>query len=372
MKVNVLIVTDGLGIGGAETVVRDLAHSIDQERFHLSICCLRVLGVVGEALAREGVDIFILPQPGAGRVDYLTSLKLRKVIRDRQIDVLHSHTTHALVDAGLCALMMPRVKAVHTFHFGNYPHRSRRTLWMEGLFARAMDRLIAVGEEQRQRIKTAYRLPDSRMGMVWNGVNPVPAAVDPSFRTRVGADGRLLVGTVATLIEQKGLRDLLAVARRCRDAGAAIQFVLVGEGVLRPELERLRHELGLDETVTFTGWVQDAAARALPAFDVFFQPSHWEAMSIAILEAMAAGKAIVATRVGDNGRVLEHGVTGLLENPRDIEGMSATLIRLAGDPVLREQLGKAAAATFAERFTLDHMTRAYEKVYREVLGLPAD
>ena len=78
----------------------------------------------------------------------------------------------------------------------------------------------------------------------------------------------------------------------------------------------------------------------LPAFDVFFQPSHWEAMSIAILEAMAAGKAIVATRVGDNGRVLEHGVTGLLEDPRDVEGMSATLIRLAGDQALRQRLGR--------------------------------
>jgi glycosyltransferase involved in cell wall biosynthesis len=207
---------------------------------------------------------------------------------------------------------------------------------------------------------------------VWNGVNPVPAAVDPSFRTSVGADGRLLVGTVATLIEQKGLRDLLAVAQRCRDAGAAIQFVLVGEGMLRPELERFRHDMGLDDTVTFTGWVQDAASRALPAFDVFFQPSHWEAMSIAILEAMAAGKAIVATRVGDNGHVLEDGVTGLLANPRDIEGMSTALIRLADDPALRERLGEAAARKFAERFTLDHMTRAYENIYREVLGLPAD
>ncbi len=94
-------------------------------------------------------------------------------------------------------------------------------------------------------------------------------------------------------------------------------------------LEQRRRELGLEDTVVITGWIPNAAAQALPAFDVFFQPSRWEAMSIAILEAMASGKAIVATRVGDNAHVLEDGVSGLLVDAGDIGGMVDALARLA-------------------------------------------
>jgi glycosyltransferase involved in cell wall biosynthesis len=169
------------------------------------------------------------------------------------------------------------------------------------------------------------------------------------------------------LIEQKGLDDLLSVARRCRDAGHHMQFVIVGDGPLRPMLEQRRRELGLDDTVVFAGWVANAAARALPAFDVFFQPSRWEAMSIAVLEAMATRKAIVATRVGDNPHVLEDGVSGLLVDSGDTEGMADALIRLY-DHGLRLRLGQTARVTYEQKFTLEHMIRSYEEVYGELAG----
>ena len=203
--------------------------------------------------------------------------------------------------------------------------------------------------------------------MIWNGVavaSPVPKT---SFRTEVGTGDRLLIGTIAKLIEQKGLFDLLNVARRCRDAGHRMQFVIVGEGPLRPMLEQRRHELGLDDTVVITGWIANAAARVLPAFDVFFQSSRWEAMSIAVLEAMANGKAIVATRVGDNPHVIEHGVSGLLVDSGDTEGMADALARVC-DGNLRHRLGQMARATYEQKFMLDHMIRGYENVYRELSG----
>jgi glycosyltransferase involved in cell wall biosynthesis len=157
------------------------------------------------------------------------------------------------------------------------------------------------------------------------------------------------------------------VARKCRDAGHRMHFVIVGGGPLRESLEQRRRELGLDDTVTMTGWIPDAAARAVPAFDVFFQPSRWEAMSIAVLEAMANGKPIVATRVGDNGHAIVDGVTGLIVEASEIDGMVAALARM-NDPGLRERFGKAAHQDFEHRFTLDHMIRNYERVYRELVG----
>jgi glycosyltransferase involved in cell wall biosynthesis len=367
-RIRVMLAIDGLGLGGAEIVVRNLVRSLDRKWFDVCVCCTRGLGgSIGEELLHDGFDVFVLEGQHAGRVDYLTALKFRRAVKDRGIDIVHTHALPALLDAAPCRLMMRHLKIVHTFHFGNYPYNSWRYHLMEGFCARVVDRLIAVGWEQRRRIQATYGLSDSRIGMIWNGVTLAPPESASHFRSEVGTGDRLLIGTAAKLIEQKGLDDLLRVARQCRDAGHRMQFVIVGEGPLRAVLEQGRRELGLEDTVVITGWIPNAAARAFPAFDVFFQPSRWEAMSIAILEAMAREKAIVATRVGDNPHVIEDGVSGLLVNSGDIGGMVDALARVS-DAGLRQSLGRAARSRFEQHFTLEHMIRGYENVYRELVG----
>jgi len=366
-KANVLLVASSLWIGGAETVIRHLAQTIDRERFNVTVCYLKQLGHIGQEIVAAGVDVVGVSDSPEPQVDYFTSRKLLKVIRAKRIDVVHTHTTHGLVDAAICRLLVRGLRVVHTFHFGNYPHTRPRIIWMERISCRMADRLFSVGEVQRGQVRRVHRLPNRRISTIWNGVTFPPATGDPDFRRRVGAEGTLLVGTVATLIDQKGLSDLLRVAKRVRDAGRNAKFVIVGEGRLRKELEALRHELGLDDVVALTGWVTSAADTALPAFDVFFQPSLWEAMSVVILEAMAAGKPVVATRVGENPHVIDQGVDGLLVTPGDVEGMAAALLRVLDDARLRQQLGDAARQKVEAHFTVAHMTRAYEHAYLDVL-----
>ncbi len=367
-KINVLILASSLWIGGAETVMRHLAVKLDRRRFTVTVCHLKQRGHIGDELARAGIDILGISESEDPRVDYLTFLKLLKVIRARRINVVHTHTAHGLVDATLCKLLTPGLKVVHTFHFGNYPHTRHRILWMEWACSRLADRVYAVGEAQRQQLKKVFGFRDDAIGVVRNGVALPRGESDPSFRERTGIGDRLLVGTIATLIEQKGLRDLMHVARRLRDAGHDVKFVIVGEGHLRRELEALRHELRLDDDVVLTGWVTNAADVALPAFDVFFQPSLWEAMSVVVLEAMAAGKPVVAARVGENPYIIRDGVDGILVNVGDRDGMAAALGRLAANPELRTRLGSNARRTIEQRFTVEHMTGAYEQIYGEVFA----
>jgi glycosyltransferase involved in cell wall biosynthesis len=362
-KLNLLIVASSLWIGGAETVMRHLAHAIDRRRFNVTVCYLKERGHVGDELAAAGIDIIGLPGAAPGKVDYLSFRKLLEVIRSRRIDVAHTHTAHGLVDATMCKLFAPGLKVVHTFHFGNYPHTRKRIIWMERVFSRLADKLFAVGEVQRAQILAVHRVPPRRISTIWNGVTAPAGAGEAGFRERVGAANRVLVGTIATFINQKGLPDLLDVAARLRDEGRNVQFVVVGEGRMRAELEAKRRALRLDDRVTFTGWVTNAADVALPVFDVFFQPSIWEAMSVVILEAMAAGKPIVATRVGETPHIIEDGKDGFLVEPRDVGGMSVALGRLIEDAELRRRMGEAARRKVEQRFTVEHMTRAYEQAY---------
>jgi glycosyltransferase involved in cell wall biosynthesis len=128
----------------------------------------------------------------------------------------------------------------------------------------------------------------------------------------------------------------------------------------------------LEETVVFAGWVKNAATALLPAADIYFQPSLWEAMSIAILEAMAAGRPIVATRVGEAPFMIEDGVDGLLAAPRDVSRMAEQLCRLIESPTLRRSIGEAAGRKAADRYTIAKMARAYERMYLDAMGRAAE
>jgi glycosyltransferase involved in cell wall biosynthesis len=366
-RINLLILASSLWIGGAETVIRHLAQTIDRQRFTVTVCCLKQKGSIGAELTRAGVDVVAFEDSAPAKVDYFTFRKLLRLVRERDVDVIHTHTAHGLVDASLCRLFRWRLRIVHTFHFGNYPHTNRTVLRMERTFWRFASRLFAVGEVQRGQIRAVYGLPDRSIGTIWNGVMLPPQPADRSFRDRLGTGDRVLIGTIATLIEQKGLRDVMRVAQRVRQAGLQAHFVIVGEGVLRPELEALRQELDVGDMVTMTGWITSAADVALPAFDVFFQPSLWEAMSVVILEAMAAAVPVVATRVGENPHIIVDGETGLLVDAKDVEGMTAALTHLIQDEPYRLRLGQAGRERIARRLTVDHMTRAYEGIYEDVV-----
>lgn len=362
-KLNLLILVAGLGAGGAEVEIKHLVHALDRRRFNVTVRCIEAAGMIGEKLIRDGVEVVVLADPGRQKPDYLTFIKLRRLIRAKRLDIVHNHTTDALADAAVCRMLTPRLKLVHTFHFGNYPHADRRNLRIERIFCRIAGKLVAVGEVQRQQIRSTFGLRDAAIQTVWNGVPYEAVVPDGSFRRLVGGTDRVLIGTIATLIPQKGLPDLIKVAQRLREIERRVLFVIVGEGALRPELETLRDRLGLTDSVVLPGWIKNASKVALPEFDVFFQPSLWEAMSIAVLEAMAAGRAIVATRVGENSHVIEHGIDGLLAEPGDLDGMTKALARVVGDADLRRRLGNAAAKKASEQFTVDNMARAYERIY---------
>ena len=367
-RIHLMIAVAGLNIGGAEVVIQRLAQNIDQRLFNLTICCMKVRGSIGDSLAQEGFEIIVLGNPENPGVRYLTTIKFLKLLRERRIDIIHTHTTDAFFEAAACTLLLPRVKLVHTFHFGNYPHITSRRKWMERIGSRFADCLVAVGNVQREQLRATYGFRKRPVLCVWNGVAGAAKQDGRAFRKAIGAENHVLIGVTSTMIEQKGLFDFLKVARRFRDEGDRVRFVVVGEGHLREQLNVARRELGLEDTVVFSGWMPNASEIAVPAFDVFFQPSLWEAMSIALLEAMAAGKPVVATRVGEAPYIVADGQDGLLVDPGDIDGMAAALRRLVEDPGLRSRLGNAASEKATRQFTVQRMTRAYEEIYLSLMS----
>jgi glycosyltransferase involved in cell wall biosynthesis len=364
-----MLLASALDIGGAERVIANLARCLDRHMFTPTVCHLMDGGPVGDELIRDGYDVVGVNRSSGRFERYLSSRALRRLVVSRDIDLIHSHTHYALTDACLCSLSMGRrVKVVHTFHFGNYPHVPRRYQLLEGIGARMVDRLVAVGTEQAKRIGATYRLAPDRIDVVTNGVNVGAPSIDPEWCARIRRTHSVVVGTIATFIEQKGLPDLLRVAAEVCQRSADVLFVVVGDGPLRPAIEQQCRQLNLSERVLFTGSKPDAARTMLPLFDIFFQPSLWEAMSVVVLEAMAAALPVVATDVGDNRHVVVHGRTGFIVPRADVAAMAAMLARLVASPELRRTLGGRGQRRYAERYTVSHMTRNYERLYLDVLS----
>ena len=144
-----------------------------------------------------------------------------------------------------------------------------------------------------------------------------------------------------------------------------IKFVIVGGGPLEQLLREESASLGLQGRVVFTGWRNDAL-ELIPSMDVFVMSSLWEAMSIVLLEAMAASRPIVVTDVGDNSRVIEHGVSGLVVAPKDAEGIASAVLQIYKDSGLAGHLARQANARFVRNYTVRQMVEEHERLYRHL------
>ena len=366
----IMLLNSSLYIGGAEQVIANLARHLDRSKFEVTIAHLKQRGGVGDQLVAEGFDVVGVPR-GEGPSRYLSFRALGRVLRDRGIDLVHSHSTYSLLDGALCRMGgVGGIKLIHTFHFGNYPHVPARYAFMERYASRAADHLVAVGQEQMAVIRSMYQPKANRLSVITNGTDANPPSIEPAWASRMAQDGRVVVGTTATFIEQKGLGYLLDVAAIIEARGGGAVFVVVGDGGLRAGLEQRCREMGLERSVIFAGWQPRAAETMTPLYDILLQPSLWEAMSVVVLEAMAAGKPVVVTDVGDNRHVVRDGETGFVVPVRDVETMADRLGTLIASRDLRRQFGLAGRARYQAHYTSDVMTRAYEDLYDSVIGSP--
>lgn len=376
-RLRVLIANSTLHIGGAEKVAANLATHLDPAGFETTAVYLKENGVVGEQMRRNGVDLVPIPgmkppgPDGRRRPDYFTALKLLKLIRQRRIQLIHTHDMHSFIDAAICRLLYPRLRYVHTFHWGNYPVIEPQYERIERLLWRVPDALVCVGHAQAEAMCGFYGIPRERVHVIWNGTDAPRPDVAPEVSALLPRDGRPVIASISTLIPQKGLADLLEAAAILRRDNKRFLLLLAGQGTLRESLERQAATLGLDEEVKFLGWVNDASARVLPACDVFVQSSHWEAMSVVVLEAMAAARPVVATTVGENARVLADGEDALLVPPRDPAALARALARVIDDAALRRRLGEAAQRKYRGSLTIDSMVRNHERLYAALSGAPA-
>ncbi len=367
-KINLLIVNGTLHIGGAEHVILTLVRNIDRSRFNITVCHINQGGAVKDKLLEENYNVVGLPKKKNGKANYFSSLELRKIIKKKNIDIIHSHDLASFFDSAICRFIIPSVRLVHTCHFGNYPHRPKKYLRMEKLLWWIPDRIIAVGNSQKRKIIDTFKMKKNRIKTIWNGIDKPKLNSLEEVKKYKAENEKVLIGSISTLIPQKGLSDLLKIISIVRKRNNNFKLIIVGHGDLREKLESEARQLKIDDIIKWMGWVPNASSTVLPELDIFIQTSHWEAMSVVILEAMAMSKAIVATKVGENCDVIEDGVTGLISEAGDIDVFANKLESLIIDRDQRQNVASAGYERYKDKFTSDRMINAYEKLYSELVS----
>ncbi|MSP38870.1 MAG: glycosyltransferase family 1 protein [Deltaproteobacteria bacterium] len=283
--------------------------------------------------------------------------KLRRLIRLGGFDIVHFHTkrAHAL------ALWLPRGPRYVVTRRMDYPEA--RNWYTHCLYNKRVDGVVAISQNIAELLIAAGVNPQ-KIRTITSGIDVDKFAL--GRRTIQRTADEIVVGSMGVLEERKGHRFLLEAAAQLKTRGMNLQYRIAGDGAERQSLERLAAELGIADQVRFAGFVTDTAA-FFAAIDLFVMPSLFEGLGVAVLEAMAAGKPVIATRVGGLVESVLDGVTGLLVEPKDASRLADAIERIVGDPELALTLGCKGAERARQHYTLEQMARRNEAYYYELL-----
>ena len=361
--VRVVQVIWSLGLGGAEQVVIRLAAGLDRRRFQPLVCCLDQPGPFATRAEAVGVEVVALDKRGP--LDVRAAVRLARLLRARQVDVVHTHLWGANLWGRLAGLAggVPVVTTEHNVD----DWKGAGHLALDRALAPAATHLVAVSQQVREFYE-ARGVGRGRWQVVYNGVETNGGAWrerGPAFRgLGLGAD-EPVVGLVGRLVAAKAPLVFLRAVALAAGRVPSLRGLVVGDGPLRADAEGEARRLGLEGRVVFAGLRQDVP-ELLPGLDALVFSSLREGLSMAMLEAMAAGVPVVATNVGGTPELVTHGVTGLLVPPARPEAIADALESLLADAPRADAIRRAARLRVEERFSLERMTAAYAALYAAV------
>ena len=328
-------------------------------------------------LSDPNIEVTRLPlvRPINPRLDAQALLRVRSLITTLRPAIIHTHMAKAGTVGRLAALSTTnRPITIHTFHghvlegyFSDLTSRTFREA--ERLVAHRTDMLLAVSPQVRDELlslgigrEDRFRVLPLGLDLDRFAIKSRPAGTD--LRDELGiAPGTPLVGIVGRLV---AIKDH-ATAFQAISALDGVHLAVIGDGELKSELEELAIELGIADRVHFTGWHPDVA-QAISWLDVVLLTSRNEGTPVSLIEAAAAGRAVVATDVGGVRHVVEHGVTGIIVKPGDPRASAAAISSLLADPQTRQAMGQAGRTRSLSRFGKDQLISNISSLYEELLA----
>ncbi len=356
--------------GGVAEHVLELSSGLVQRGWTVE-AAVSPASTIASGLAHAGVVVHELPLTReAGPGDLRAARALRALDRERRYAIVHGHSSKA---GALVRGVLPRrrrlVYTPHCFAFAAAFGSARRVAYtaVEQALLPRCGAIVAVCAWERGLALRHLRGAGSRTRVIYNGV-PDPRPAEPSRELLAFRGGEPLAGLVTVLRPQKDpLLAVRAAASLAREGRLAGRLAIVGNGELRDQLRDEIARLGVGERVRWFPF-EGRAGAYLGALDVLVLPSAWEALPLAVLEAMSCGVAVLATSVGGVPEAVEDGVTGRVVAPGDAPALAAALSEMLGAPDLRRRFGEAGRVAFEQRFRVAPMVDSVAELYAELMA----
>ena len=359
----------GFHVGGTERHVAHLATRLDPSRFDVHVATLQQEGALLSEMASGRLPLTAYPIKGFLRPDTLRQqVRFAAYLKHHAIDIVHAYGFYPIVFAVPVARLVGTQVVLASIRDSGDPW-TRAQRWVQLCASRLAHCILVNATAVRARLRTGGH-GRRQIAVIRNGVDVdrfAPRPFDARLRSSLGLPPRApLVVAVSRLNPMKGIDDFLEAAALLAGRFPEARFVIVGDGSSRRELEAQTRMLGLLERVVFTGTRLDVET-ILAQAAISVAPSLSEGLSNVVLESMAAGLPVVATRVGGTPEILDDGVTGLLVPPCDALALAGAIGRLLGDEALALRLGAAARTRAVHHFSAQHMVLQTESLYRTLL-----
>jgi len=360
----VLLVVRELSSGGSERQMTETAKGLDPAHFDVRVGCFRPAGMRGDELRAAGIPIVHFPVPSLASIQ--GAIEIVRYVRREGIRLVHTFDTPANLYGVPAARMAGATLVVSSQRVDRalwpvfYHHALRVT---DGM----VDGIVVNCEFIRRQLREVDQTPAWLIHLCYNGIDTSAFQAMRGARPKALRDAELVVGVVCGLRPEKGLHTLLDAFAAVRGLVPGMKLAIVGSGECLPGLQEQARALGILPDCVF----EPATARVadwLHGIDIFVLPSLSEALSNSLMEAMACGCTVVASRVGGNPELVRHGENGMLFAPRDVQGLAEILRGLVGDPRERGRLAANAAQLIHSRFSREQAVRRMGEIYARLLA----
>ena len=353
---NILLFSRSTQHGGTENVIVQLCEILKPLCNKVVVCTADGFDV--RTINKLGIHHYMLPDITDKSLKTMLAIsrKLKLIVRNERITVIHSHHRMAAFYTEL--LFRENIIKIANAH-NTFTDKRKLTQ-----FVYRNTHVIAVGEKVKENLVEYYGISEKQVVVIHNAIKPFDRRVTPikEFREMKEA-GYMLVGNIGRLSEQKGMKYFIQAAAKTLEAYPMTRFYIVGDGDERRELEHLAKRLLPKGALVFLGYRADIQ-NVMSQLDFVVLSSLWEGFPLTPIEAFSVGKTVVATDVDGTPEIVEDGKNGLLVEAGDVDSLTGAIAKIIGDKDLRERLGRNAYRRYAEEFSYEKMAERYVKYYR--------
>ncbi len=367
-RLKIMHLIGSVSIGGAQRLVLEMAGHTSKVDYEVHICAFGPVKNETFLVELNSLNLPVIHIQSRKFYNPSVLWKIIKYVRQKKIDLIHTHLTDADIIGRLVSLFtgVPVLGTIHNEPKSFMKLRIDKRVLNKITAKYCTTHLVVVSGCLREQFIAEWAIPDEKISTIYNAVDIDIYLQAPAERRLQTSNSKFTITNVGRLSKQKAQHILLEAAQMVIAHFPDTQFLFVGQGKLEQDLKNLTHELGLERNVVFMGVRRDVAD-ILASTDIFVLSSLWEGLPLSAIEAMASACATVLTDVGGNRELIEPGKSGLIVPPGDSDALADAIISLLEQEEVRLSIGRAARARVRGKFNLSLMVKQYEEVYKKVL-----